>query len=133
MPLSDLNSPAFCIGHLALYASMVAGLVGHGDALSAPAGFDELFKNGAPCVDCDGKYPSKEVLVREFTQGWSKVADILATVDESVMSKPNPMPGLAQRLPTIGSVVAFMCLAHNMMHLGQISSWRRVMGLGSAM
>ncbi|MEY4102879.1 MAG: hypothetical protein RL461_81, partial [Planctomycetota bacterium] len=38
-----------------------------------------------------------------------------------------------ERFPVLGQAVLFLCNNHQMMHLGQISAWRRVMGLGSAM
>ncbi|MDA0213973.1 MAG: DinB family protein [Planctomycetota bacterium] len=133
MPRSDLNSPGFCIGHLALYASAVAGMLGNKELGDAPAGYGELFNHGLPCVDRPGLYPSKDALVAEFTKGWTKVADILPGVDETVFAQANPMTQMADKLPTVGAMVAFMCLAHNQMHLGQISAWRRVMDLGSAM
>jgi hypothetical protein len=34
--------------------------------------------------------------------------------------------------PTIGGAVNFLLVGHVQMHLGQVSTWRRVMGLGSA-
>jgi hypothetical protein len=133
MARADLNSAGFCIGHLALYASAVAGMLGHKELGDAPAGYEELFKHGSPCVDRPGLYPSKDALIAEFTKGWTKVADILPGVDESVFAQANPMAQMAEKLPTVGAMVAFMCLSHNQMHLGQISAWRRVMNLGSAM
>ncbi len=133
MPRADLNSAGFCIGHLALYAPVVAGMLGNKDLGDAPAGYNELFKHGSPCVDRPGLYPSKDALIAEFTKGWTKVADILPGVDDALFAKANPMTQMADKLPTVGAMVAFMCLAHNQMHLGQISAWRRVMNLGSAM
>ena len=32
---------------------------------------------------------------------------------------------------TLGRLTKFMCCSHTMMHLGQVSMWRRAMGLGS--
>lgn len=133
MPKSDLNSPAFCIGHLALYAPWVSELVGHPQANALPATYEPLFKNGAPCVATAGHYPSKDELVNYFTTGWTTVALLLPTVDDAHFAKANPVAQLSERVPTLGALVAFMCLAHNAMHLGQVSAWRRVMGLGSAM
>lgn len=133
MPRADLNSPGFCIGHLALYASAVAGMLGNKDLGDPPVGYQDLFKHGSPCVDRPGLYPPKDALIAEFTKGWSKVADILLGVDEAVFAQTNPMTQMADKLPTVGAMVAFMSLAHNQMHLGQISAWRRVMDLGSAM
>ncbi len=133
MPKADLNSAAFCIGHLALYAPWVCELLGHPQVDAIPSTYDALFKNGAPCLATAGVYPSKEELIKNFNSGWNKVALLLPTVDDAHFAKVNPVAQMVERLPTIGALVAFMCLAHNTMHLGQISAWRRVMGLGSAM
>ncbi len=133
MPKSDINSPAFCIGHLALYAPWVCELVGHPQPCPLPETYEQLFKNGAPCVSTPGHYPSKDELIKHFTAGWTKVALLLPTVDDAQFAKANPVAHMAARAPTIGALVAFMSLTHNAMHLGQISTWRRVMGLGSAM
>jgi hypothetical protein len=133
MPKDDLNSPAFLIGHLAIYAPKVAEMMGHSGACSVPASWEELFKNGAKCVSTPGTYPPKAELVKAFTDGWTTVANLLPKVDDSVFNGPNPYEGLRDRLPNVAGVASFMCLAHNMMHLGQISAWRRVAGLGSAM
>lgn len=132
MPKDDLNSPAFLIGHLAIYAPRMAEMLGHKGACSVPDSYEPLFKNGAKCLATPGTYPPKAELVKAFNDGWSAVARILPTVDEKAFAGPNPYEGLRDRLPTLGSVATFMCLAHNMMHLGQISAWRRVAGLGSA-
>jgi hypothetical protein len=40
---------------------------------------------------------------------------------------------MSEMLPTLGAAMMFMCGSHLQMHLGQVSSWRRAMGLGSAM
>jgi hypothetical protein len=39
---------------------------------------------------------------------------------------------MRELFPTIGSVQAFYCGGHMMMHLGQMSAWRRMEGLGTA-
>ncbi len=133
MPRADLNSPAFCIGHLAIYAPMVAGMIGRPEGIQTPDSYQDLFKMGAPCVATPGAYPSKAELIGHFVSGWTKVAEILPTVDDACFAAANPRQQMIERLPTLGAMVSFMALGHNMMHLGQISAWRRVMGLGSAM
>ena len=43
---------------------------------------------------------------------------------------PNPTAGRARELfPTIGAVVAFYLAGHVLNHLGQLSTWRRCIGL----
>ncbi|MFZ9880767.1 MAG: DinB family protein [Phycisphaerales bacterium] len=133
MPTKDMNHPAFCVGHLAIYANRVLEMCGRADLkLAMPFG-DEHFKNGAPCVAQDGRYPSKDVLYGAFVAGWGRVLEALPTVDDAVFTRENPAEGRFKELfPTVGGAVNFLCGGHNMMHLGQVSTWRRAAGLGSA-
>jgi len=45
----------------------------------------------------------------------------------------NPLGGrMTDLFPTLGSLQSFYCGGHIMMHLGQVSAWRRMMDLGAA-
>jgi hypothetical protein len=133
MPTKDMNHPAFCVGHLAIYANRVLEMIGRADLKIAMPFGDEHFKNGAPCVAQDGRYPSKDVLCDTFDKGWRTVLAALPTVDDAVFARENPAEGrFKEMFPTIGGAVNFLSGGHNMMHLGQVSTWRRAAGLGSA-
>ena len=133
MPAKDMNHPAFCVGHLAIYANRVLEMTGRADLKIAMPFGDEHFKNGAPCVAQDGRYPSKEVICDTFFKGWRTVLAALPSVDDAVFSRENPAEGrFKEMFPTVGGAVNFLAGGHNMMHLGQISTWRRAAGLGSA-
>ena len=55
-------------------------------------------------------------------------------MDDETFLKPNPNEGRMKELfPTIGAAVTFYLGGHVQMHLGQISAWRRAMGLTAAM
>ena len=132
-PTADMNHPAFCIGHLAIYSNRVLELLGCPERkIPMPFG-DEHFKNGAPCVAQDGRYPSKQVIVDTYLAGWRAVLAALPNVDDSVFASEHPAEGrFKQMFPTIGDVTNFLCGAHQMVHLGQLSTWRRAAKLGSA-
>ncbi len=139
MPSKDgphtVNSPAFNIGHLAIYPDFrIFGVLGRED-LVKPLPFSmDLFKAGAPCVDEPGKYPSKDVLVSTFVSRHRALLDILPSVPDEVFARQNPVEGRAREMfPTIGALVTFLLVGHTQSHLGQISVWRRIMGLGSVM
>ena len=133
MPTKDMNHPAFCVGHLAIYANRVLEMTGRADLKIAMPFGDEHFKNGAPCVAQDGRYPSKEVICDTFFKGWRTVLAALPSVDDAVFSRENPAEGrFKEMFPTVGGAVNFLAGGHNMMHLGQVSTWRRAAGLGSA-
>ena len=135
IPIKNVNHPLFNIGHLGLYAENTLGLIGREDlALKIDPGQVELFKNGAPCLEQDGCYPSKDRVLKNFVDRYKILADELPRVTDEFFTRPNPMSGqLPEMLPTVGAVVMFMCGSHLQMHLGQISVWRRVMGMGSCM
>ncbi len=133
MPLADLNSAAFCIGHLSIYPTRIASLLGQSGALGNPAGWEALFKAGTPCVD-QGSYPSKEALMAHYMSGYQAIAEMLMQTDDTILADSNPLEGpIRERFPLTGNAVEFLCIGHQTTHLGQVSAWRRVMGLGSAM
>ena len=127
------NHPAWIVGHLSIYPDTVLELIGAGDRAEPDEAFTELFKNGSPCVDDkDGSvYPPKDELVARFLARFNTALDAVAQADDATLAQPND--GFAsETMPTAGAVVNFLLGHHVMMHMGQISAWRRMMGMGSA-
>ncbi|MFI4854150.1 MAG: DinB family protein [Phycisphaerales bacterium JB065] len=130
------NTPAWVIGHLSLYPERILGFIGREDLVQSDERLNELFKAGSESPDDpDGSYyPSKQELLDRFAERTQAVIEALSTVDPEVLERENPIEGrFREMFPTIGGMVAFLLGGHTMMHLGQISTWRRCMGLGSAM
>jgi uncharacterized damage-inducible protein DinB len=42
---------------------------------------------------------------------------------------PQPGPFLQKELPTLGDILGHLMTTHPSLHLGQLSTWRRVIGL----
>ncbi|MFM8953891.1 MAG: DinB family protein [Planctomycetaceae bacterium] len=130
----ESNHPAFIYGHLSLYAPKILRQIGH-PAPSVPDQFEVRFSKEATCVDdVDGDlYPAMDEIIAFFLEGHRMVAGALRGTPDSVFDQANPAEGRMKELfPTIGSVQAFYCGGHMMMHLGQMSAWRRMAGLGAA-
>ena len=69
-----------------------------------------------------------------FLAGHRAVLEALRAVDDEVLGRQNPGEGrLRDMCPTIGAAVNFLMCAHTMVHLGQVSAWRRAVGLPPAM
>ena len=66
MPMKDVNSAAFNIGHLSTYGDRVCAMLGRNDLITPMPYSVDLFKAGAPCLDQPGLYPEKDVLVATF-------------------------------------------------------------------
>ncbi len=133
MPIES-NHPAFVYGHLSLYGPRILTQLGLSGA-DAPAEFDAVFSKDAKCVDdpAGSVYPAMATVTESFFGGYKAAVAALRAASDDAFQKPNPMEGrMATLFPTLGSLQTFYCGGHIMMHLGQISAWRRMMGLGAA-
>lgn len=131
------NHPAWVYGHLASYCSRALDMLGHPDAskFKNPA-LEAVCKNGTPCLDdpSGNVYPGMEALTKAYFDGYRAVLGALAEADDATLLKPNPAEGrMKELLPTVGAMASFLVASHPMNHLGQVSAWRRFMGLGSSM
>lgn len=130
------NHPAFIYGHLSLYgARIVKDLGGDLAAVRPPDSFDCLFSKDATCQDDpDGTiYPNMNVVIDKFNASYRAAEAILRATDDARFLQSNPIEGrLSELFPTIGAVHAFYVSGHFMGHLGQMSAWRRMMGMGAA-
>jgi hypothetical protein len=130
------NHGAFLYGHLALYSPRIVGQLG-GDAaaVTPPARYGELFSKDAVCRDDPSGtlYPSMDEIVQQFFGGYRAAVLALRGASDAAFAAPNPLGGpLAERFPTLGSMHAFYAGGHLMVHLGQMSAWRRMWGLPAA-
>ena len=127
------NHGAFIFGHLALYPPKILAQLGE-DPVAIPAGFEAVFSKDANCQDDpDGTiYPAMDDIVNSFFTGYEAAgAAVLAAGDK--LQQPNPTGGrLTEKFPTLGSMQNFYVGGHIMMHMGQMSAWRRMIGLGAA-
>lgn len=134
--LVESNHPAFVYGHLSLYGPRILDQLGRGSAtVTIPPRFMELFSKDAKCVDdpAGTLYPSMQEITERFSAGYKAASSVLREISDEALNQPNPLPApMSERFPTLGSLQTFYCGGHLMMHLGQISAWRRMMGLPPA-
>ncbi len=130
----ESNHAAFIYGHLSLYAARILADLG-ADAPAIPDGFADVFSKDAHCVDDPENtiYPGMDAVTAFFFESYkAALAAIQATSDET-FQQPNPLGGgMTERFPTLGSMHNFYIGGHVMLHIGQMSAWRRMQGLGSA-
>jgi hypothetical protein len=130
------NHAAFVLGHLALYPAKVFTRLGRpAGATACPENWPALFEAGAECRDDAGGnvYPPLEELTRRFFAGYEAAAKAVAEAPDAALLAPNTAEGRSREMfPTLGAVVGFYLSGHVMNHLGQLSAWRRCLGLGAA-
>ncbi len=130
------NHPAWVFGHLALYPVRVLA------ALDRPVGpgayppkYEALFKNGVECLDdADGGiYPSMAELTGHFFESYKAAVAAIRSAPDEAFVRPNPAEGRMRELfPTIGAALNFYVGSHVQNHLGQVSAWRRAVGMPAA-
>jgi hypothetical protein len=131
----ESNHPAFIYGHLSLYAPRVIEQLGGDASKFAPSTkFNELFSKDAKCVDDpDGSiYPPMDEVTSALLGGYRAAADALEAAEDDVFTIENPNEAMRAKFPTKGAMHAFYVGGHFMLHMGQMSAWRRAMGLGPA-
>jgi len=129
------NHPAWVYGHLALYPERVLGLLGMDvSAVTAPQPWHEVFENGTECRDDPNAsiYPAKEDLVSGLKSRMEAAIEAAASAGQDALNAETP-ERYRSRFPTIGDAANFLLGGHAMFHLGQVSAWRRMMGMPSAM
>jgi hypothetical protein len=129
----ELNHPAFNYGHLGLYPLRVSKLLQLDQTrVIPPQKFDVLFNAGAVCKDDpEGTiYPSMEIITSHFLSSHDALFEMLPRISDAQLLAPHPEERLLSRFPTVGSFIAYLLTAHANSHLGQVSAWRRCIGLG---
>lgn len=132
-PTPTMNNPAWVYGHLVLYPNRVANLLGVSDFVTLPGTYDELFAPGSVCQNDPALYPRKDELMCLFTEAHAKAADAVRAADGAEFEQVMPIERWRERFPRKGIAIGFLLGGHMMLHLGQISSWRRAAGFDSIM
>ena len=127
-PAPGMNHAAWVLGHLACTADMLGAMIGVKPVCPAdwPAHFDW---NSSPSGDA-GQYPSKATLLEALEDTHAEIATALLAIPESRWSETTPLEAVRGFLPTVGDCLVFVMAAHENMHLGQLSAWRRAQGMG---
>lgn len=134
-PYPGANTPTWIVGHLIFVCQSMLNMLER-EGIS-DFDFSERFGNGSsiPLPD-DANFDQipKPAALRELLDlGHARVIEALPQMEPAFFSKPNPHEALASSLPTTGDLFTFLLTMHESIHLGQLSAWRRAMGLPSAL
>lgn len=124
---SLMNHAAWVLGHLALVADFYACLLGRPSEL--PPNWHSLFgMNSCPEPD-RSRYPSKAELLAALEKAYANVEQAIQAQPPSFWDQPPADPRWQSRFPTNRHMLLAMLINHDATHLGQLSAWRRALGL----
>lgn len=131
-PAPQINHAAWLLGHLAVAADYVPMVLG--EKMSLPDSWHkELFGPGSTPTTDRARYPSKAELVSELERLYQRNLQLVRAAPESKTAAPHQIAYFLPVLPTVGDMLAHLMSTHASFHLGQLSTWRRLMGLPSVM
>lgn len=126
-PVPLVNHPAWILGHLAFAGDRAVRALG-GETL-----LDETwatrFGPGSKLTANRADYPAQTELASAVERVYERARTLAVSPSPERMAQPNPNPRLNGMLPTLEHAVAFLLTGHMALHLGQFSTWRRMIGL----
>ena len=133
-----INHPAWVLCHLSVYAPICAALA-HGTPFEDP--LEHRYGQTSKVSGDPREYPGAPEIVREFERAHAEAERAVveagtasgAGTDHaaSVFARTNPLPRWRDAQPTVGDMLVTLMVKHESFHLGQLSAWRRAMGLAS--
>lgn len=123
-----MNHPAWLLSHVNLYLPVMVAVI-EGREFEDPK-VHRFGMQSKPEADRT-LYPTKNELVAAFVTGHELVAQRLKDATDATFAQPIRLPRWKDLMPTAGIVLPYLMLNHENSHLGQLSAWRRAMGLPS--
>ncbi len=125
-PGRTMNHPAWIFCHLNVYASIVASLL-RGEPFEDPLG--KPYARGSTVSPRLSDYPEPREVVAAFERLHDDAAGSLDTAGADRFSAATPVERLRTMSPTVGELLVMLMVKHESFHLGQLSAWRRAMGM----
>jgi hypothetical protein len=100
-----------------------------GGEKTLPAEWGTRYGAGSKPTAARADYPSKAELLGTLEATYERVRRAAATATAEQLAQPTMAPQMKAGLPTARERVAFMLTGHMGVHLGQLSTWRRMIGL----
>ena len=120
-------NPAWIVGHLGCASNMVGSMMGGASRVDLDV-WKPLFGGGSQPSTDTSAYPSWDELLSEFRAGHEGLVAAVSGVGDEQLAGPNPNDRMRETLPTVQDFLSFVLTGHVAMHLGQLSTWRRVQG-----
>jgi hypothetical protein len=121
-----MNPPSWILGHLVFSAQAMGGELKISPWL--PANWVKAFRTGSRPADQES-YPTKDELTNALKDAYEKLSKRLRELGDEGMSTPLPDEKNRQTMPTLGHAIVHILSGHASLHVGQLSAWRRAIGL----
>jgi hypothetical protein len=129
LPAPGVNHPAWILTHLAICTDYAARLLG--EPTRCPKEWHQRCAPGSTVSPERSYYASKQELLTTLEAGHSCVSEAVAKATDEALLQPHgsQFVFIKNNFPTTGDLVCHLMTTHTGFHLGQLSMWRRMMGM----
>lgn len=125
-----VNSPGWCLGHLAVETDDAYRYLGHESRV--PEHWYELFFYTAPPLELDQALPVKGELIDAVNSVFAALLSAFERLDDAFLDQPCHSNFLKKYLPKERQWFHHILTTHLATHAGNIATWRRFSGLPPA-
>jgi hypothetical protein len=126
-PNGITNHPAWVVGHITHACQMLGGVIGLPEWL--PNDWAARYGTGSVPVADAGLYESKSAALAMLGDAQSRVTRAVEELDDARLDEPFPDESYLDVFPTVRHALTQVLVGHTANHVGQLSVWRRAMGL----
>ena len=126
-PAPGLNTPRWVLAHLAVAWDFGARWLGA--ATHCPKAWYQAYGPGSKPDAVPSPAPTKQELLAVIQAQFASLLAAAAAATPEALAKPHTFAPVREAFPTIADFVAHLMTTHPMLHLGQLSAWRRLQGL----
>ncbi len=127
-PAPGTNHPAWVLGHLLFVDGNFLALLG-GQPPRLEPNWKEVYGAGSTPVADQARYKPKQFYLDRMAKVHGQTLARLQSLTPADLAKPHPDPARRERFATLGHAVMLYGTWHEAYHAGQLSTWRRVLGL----
>ena len=121
-----LNHPAWVFSHLNIYTRICTAMLRRepfGDPIDAKYG-----QKSEVSLDPSDYIPGPDLLA-SYNALHTEAEHALMLAAEGIFATANPLERWRAMNPTVGDMIVTLMVKHESSHLGQLSAWRRALGL----
>lgn len=126
-PNGIVNHPSWVIGHLTHTCQMLGGAIGLPEWL--PEDWARRYGTGSVPVADVRAYERKREALDRLADAQSRITVAVERLSEAGLDAAFPDPSYRDVFPTIRHALTQVLVGHTANHVGQLTLWRRAMGL----
>jgi hypothetical protein len=129
-PDDSMNHPAWTLGHLSYTLNLIGTVIGLEMSLSED--WAGVYGPGSQPVGDRSVYISKADALTVLRASRDRLIEAVKRLDDAALDQPFPDPDYLDVFPTVRHALTQVLVGHTAFHVGQISVWRKAMGLPGA-